>query len=72
MTGDVLSAASCGWTSRRASHRPSAARRAGAQRYRHEFAARLLIQESGRPGSNRDVELGKLIDEGPEDYDPWG
>jgi hypothetical protein len=28
-------------------------------------------QKSGRPGSNRRRPLGKLIDEGPEDYDPW-
>ena len=23
-------------------------------------------------GQTGDVQLGKLIDEGPEDYDPWG
>jgi len=27
---------------------------------------------AGDRGRTGDVELGKLIDEGPKDYDPWG
>jgi len=31
----------------------------------------VKVAESDR-GRTGDVELGKLIEEGPEDYDPWG
>ena len=31
----------------------------------------LAILRAGDRGRTGDVQLGKLIDEGPEDYDPW-
>jgi integrase len=30
------------------------------------------VQQERATGRTGDVQLGKLIDEGPEDYDPWG
>ena len=30
-----------------------------------------LTLRAGDRGRTGDVQLGKLIDEGPEDYDPW-
>ena len=30
------------------------------------------FRRAGDRGRTGDVQLGKLIDEGPEDYDPWG
>jgi len=38
------------------------------QRSKCAIAVRKRAGDRGRTG---DVQLGKLFDEGPEDYDPW-
>jgi len=35
------------------------------------LSSRVPTREGDR-GRTGDVQLGKLFDEGPEDYDPWG
>jgi hypothetical protein len=32
----------------------------------------VCLERAGDRGRTGDVQLGKLIEEGPEDYDPWG
>jgi hypothetical protein len=44
-----------------------------AEEREHHPRNRLIAQRkrAGDRGRTGDVQLGKLIDEGPEDYDPW-
>ena len=43
-----------------------------ASKVKEPFAFYGVPTRAGDRGRTGDVQLGKLIDEGPEDYDPWG